>query len=212
MHERPSKDQILDAAQALFAAQGFPATTVKQIALSAGVNSALLYYYFEDKERLYRAVLERLVARLIGRTMTALRTETSPPERIRGFVTAQVEIFMHIPDLPRLFMREMLDHDAAHAVEQISQLAATSFKGLCDTIAQGQKQGMFRADLDPKLAAISTVGQVVYFFLAAPAIRVFLDTGKDIPQETAFKFARHASDFALAALSSGTKGSKGRKS
>ncbi|HET6777373.1 MAG TPA: TetR/AcrR family transcriptional regulator [Gemmatimonadales bacterium] len=216
MDDSSSKDQILDAAQSLFAAQGFSATTVKQIARSAGVNSALLYYYFEDKERLYRAVLERLVARLIGRTMTALQTQTSPPERIRGFVNAQVEIFMSIPDLPRLFMREMLDHDAAHAVEQISHLAATSFKGLCDTIAQGQKQGTFRADLDPKLAAISTVGQVVYFFLARPALRIFLETGKDIPKETALKFAQHASDFALAALSSGTGSSasspKGRKS
>ena len=216
MEDASSKDQILDAAQTLFAAQGFSATTIKQIAQSAGVNGALLYYYFADKERLYHAVLQRLAGRLISRTMMPLQADAAPPERIRGFVKAQVETFMAIPELPRLFMREMLDHDAAHAVEQIAHLAATSFKGLCDTITDGQNQGTFRSDLDPKFAAISIVAQVVYFFLARPAVRILLNTGKDIPQETALQFARHASNFALAALSTGASGSgkppKGRKS
>lgn len=45
----PTRDQILDASEALFARQGFRSTTIKEIASEAGVNSALLYYYFEDK-------------------------------------------------------------------------------------------------------------------------------------------------------------------
>jgi len=48
----PTRDLILDAAEQLFAAQGFTATTIKQIGRAAGVNSALLYYYFADKDRL----------------------------------------------------------------------------------------------------------------------------------------------------------------
>lgn len=203
MADSPSKDQILDAAEQLFARQGFPRTTIKQIGKAAGVNSALLYYYFGDKEGLYRAVLERLVTRLISRTLGRLGADAPPPVKIRGFIEAQVETFISNPQLPRLFMREMLDHDASHAVEQIQHLAATSFKGLCDTIEEGQRQGSFRADLDPKFAAISTVGQVVYFFLARPAVRILLGAGKDGPSaETLQAFARHAADFALAALGS----------
>jgi TetR/AcrR family transcriptional regulator len=200
MEASASKEQILDAAQRLFAVQGFSATTIKQIAQAAEVNSALLYYYFDDKEQLYHSVLERLASRLIGRTLGGLQANASPSERIAGFIEAQVETFMANPELPKLFMREMLDHDAAHAVEQIQHLAATSFKGLCDTIAEGQKQGTFRSDLDPKFAAISTVGQVVYFFLARPAVRILLGTSKEISRQTALEFARHAADFTLAAL------------
>jgi DNA-binding transcriptional regulator YbjK len=48
-----SRDLILDAAERLFAAQGFARTTIKQIGREAGVNSALLYYYFADKHQLY---------------------------------------------------------------------------------------------------------------------------------------------------------------
>lgn len=203
MAASPSKDQILDAAERLFAQQGFSRTTIKQIGKEAGVNSALLYYYFGDKERLYHAVLERLVTRLINRTLARLDVDASPAIKIRGFIEAQVETFIANPQLPRLFMREMLDHDASHAVEYIQHLAATSFKGLCDTIAEGQRQGTFRSDIDPRFAAISTVGQVVYFFLARPAVRILLGAGKDGPSAaTVQAFARHAGDFALAALGS----------
>lgn len=203
MADSPSKDQILDAAERLFARQGFSRTTIKQIGREAGVNSALLYYYFGDKERLYHAVLERLVTGLIKRTLSRLGADAPPAIRIRGFIEAQVETFIANPQLPKLFMREMLDYDASHAVEQIQHLAATSFKGLCDTIEQGQRQGIFRSDMDPKFAAISTVGQVVYFFLARPAVRMLLGAGKDSPSPAMIQaFARHAGDFALAALGS----------
>jgi TetR/AcrR family transcriptional regulator len=206
MADSPSKDQILDAAERLFAQQGFSRTTIKQIGKAARVNSALLYYYFGDKERLYRAVLERLVTRLISHTLGRLGANAPPPLKIRGFIEAQVETFMANPQLPKLFMREMLDHDAAHAVEQIQHLAATSFKGLCDTIEEGQRQGNFRSDIDPKFAAISTVGQVAYFFVARPAVRILLGAGKEGPSPATIQaFARHAADFALAALGSSSE-------
>jgi TetR/AcrR family transcriptional regulator len=214
MEATPSKEQILDAAERLFAAQGFSATTTKQIGQAAGVNTALLYYYYGDKEGLYHSVLERLVTRLVSRTMGRLGADASPPLKIRGFIEAQVETFMANPQLPRLFMREMLDHDASHAVEQIQHLAATSFKGLCDTIAEGQRQGTFRSDVDPKFAAISTVGQVAYFFLARPAVRILLGAEQGGPSPVTIQaFAGHAADFALAALgSSSDVTSKSRKS
>jgi TetR/AcrR family transcriptional regulator len=203
MADSPSKDQILDAAERLFAQQGYSRTTIKQIGNAAGVNSALMYYYFGDKERLYHSVLERLVSRLVSRTMGGLGADTSPALKIRRFIEAQVQTIMANPQLPKLFMREMLDHEAAHAVEQIQHLAATSFKGLCDTIEEGQRQGIFRSDIDPKFAAISTVGQVAYFFVARPAVRILLGAGNEGPSPATIQaFARHAADFALAALGS----------
>ncbi|HJR15653.1 MAG TPA: TetR/AcrR family transcriptional regulator [Gemmatimonadales bacterium] len=211
MSDVPSKAQILDAAERLFSAQGFSGTTIKQIGHAAGVNSALLYYYFDDKERLYRSVLERLVGQLVLRTLERLKADASPSDRIRGFIEAQVETFVVNPELPRLFMREMLDHDATHAVEQIQHLAATSFKALCDTIAEGQKQGAFRSDVDPKFAAISTVGQVAYFFLARPAVRILLGADRDLSHRTIVAFARHAADFSLAALGSGARRPRKRR-
>jgi len=197
----PTRDLILDAAERLFAAQGFTTTTIKQIGRAAGVNSALLYYYFADKDRLYREVLQRFVSRLVARTMAGSEGRGDPEARLRAFVAAQAEALADNPDIPRLLVREMIDFDAAHAVEHIQRLAATSFRRLCGLIEEGQRAGLFRRDVDPRFAAISTISQVAYFFIARPAVRMLLaESPRRTPGDVAGAFARHAAEFAVAAL------------
>jgi TetR/AcrR family transcriptional regulator len=194
-------DQILDAAEALFARRGFAATTIKQIAGAAGVNSALLYYYFADKERLYRAALDRLVRRMFGRTAPRLDAAGRPEDRLRAFLEAQVEVLLSHPHLYPLILRELVDYGAAHAVEQIRLVAATAFRRLCAVIEEGQRGGVFRRELDPRFAAISSVSVILHFFTARPAIGIFLGyTTAGPPAEVTRAYARHAVDFALAAL------------
>lgn len=195
------RDQILDAAERLFAAQGFARTTIKQIGRDAGVNSALLYYYFADKDQLYREVLHRFVTRLVARTVGGSEGTAPPDARLRAFVQAQAETLVEHPHVPRLLVREMIDYDAAHAVEQIQHLSVTGFRRLCDLIEEGQRAGLFRADVDPRFAAISTIAQVAYFLVARPAVRILLGQAADGPTpEVVRAFGRHAADFAVAAL------------
>src|SRR5512134_1218191 len=192
---------ILNAAERLFAAQGFPRTTIKQIGHAAGVNSALLYYYFGDKDRLYREVLQRLVGTLVARTSGRLAAVGTPAERLRGLLEAQAEVLASHPNLPKLFLRELADSGAAHAAEQVQLLAATTFRMLCDLVREGQRDGSFRADLDPRFAAVSVISQLAYFHLARPAVRILLDAGPDGPSpEQTRAFTGHAAEFALAAI------------
>jgi AcrR family transcriptional regulator len=201
MADTPSRDQILDAAERLFAEQGYARTTVKQIGRAAGVNSALLYYYFADKEELYQQVLRRLIGELVRRTSGGLDRPGPPAVRLRAMVEAQAETIASNPRFPRLLVRELAESDAAHAVGQLHVIAATTFRRLCDLVREGQAAGVFRRGLDPRFAAISIVSQVAYFAIARPAIRILLATGPTGPsRETLRRFARHAAEFALAAL------------
>ncbi|MFL5516368.1 MAG: TetR/AcrR family transcriptional regulator [Gemmatimonadales bacterium] len=201
MAETASRDQILDAAERLFAEQGFARTTIKQIGRAAGVNSALLYYYFADKEELYQEVLRRLIGHLVERTSGSLDQPGPPESRLRALVAAQAEVIAANPRFPRLLVRELAESDAAHAVGQLHVLAATTFRRLCDLVREGQAAGVFRRGLDPRFAAISIVSQVAYFTIARPAIRILLKTGPEGPSlGTLRAFARHAADFALAGL------------
>jgi TetR/AcrR family transcriptional regulator len=197
-----SRTAILDAGQRLFAVQGFPATTIKQIGTEAGVNSALLYYYFKDKETLYREVLRRIVGSFVASGLRAFDSASSPPEAIRALVMAQTEFLTAHPDFPRIMSRELVDHGATHASEHITEIAANLFRRLCETIREGQRSGVFRRDLDPQFAAISTVAQVVYFHIARPAVGILLGHGtRGVPAAVSRDFGAHAADFAIAALS-----------
>jgi TetR/AcrR family transcriptional regulator len=196
-----ARQLILDAAERLFAARGFPRTTIKQIGQAAGVNSALLYYYFGDKDRLYREVLQRLIGILVERTSGRLAARGTPAERLRGLLEAQAEVLASQPNLPKLLLRELADHDADHAVEQVQLLAATTFRMLCELVREGQRDGSFRDDVDPRFAAVSVISQVAYFHLARPAVRILLQAGPGGPSPDQTRaFTRHAADFALAAI------------
>ncbi|MGH7733008.1 MAG: TetR/AcrR family transcriptional regulator [Gemmatimonadales bacterium] len=198
----PTRDQILDAAEALFARQGFSATPIKEIAAKAGVNSALLYYYFADKETLYKAMLSRVIESLIASLSSRMAGATDPTDAVRRFAIAQTEAILANPLFPRLILRELLDHEAKHAHEQIASVVGRGLLPLVHAIELGQRAGTFRADVEPRFAAISIVGQVMYFFVANPAVAVLLGTTPGpLPPDTVRKFARHAGDFAVKALS-----------
>jgi AcrR family transcriptional regulator len=196
-----SRTAILDAAEKLFATQGYAATTIKQIGTEAGVNSALLYYYFADKLTLYQEIIRRLLETLTRGGTRVFDEAKSPEEAVRGLVSVQGELMTSRPYAPRLIARELVDHEAAHASEHIAKLAAGVFARLCDVIRDGQRSGIFRDDLDPRFAAISTISQVVYFHIARPAVGIVLGYGAaGPPADVARTFSAHAADYAIAAL------------
>src|SRR5687768_8630129 len=198
-----SRTAILDAAERLFSARGYAATTIKQIGAAADVNSALLYYYFTDKETLYRQVLGRLLDALIAAGGKAFDEARSPEDALRALVRVQAATLASTPYVSRLIARELVDNEASHATPHITRLAAELFTRLCEMIREGQRAGIFRDDLDPRFAAISTISQVVYFHIARPAVGIILGHGTaGPPPEIARAFALHAADFAIAALTS----------
>lgn len=198
----PARDKILDAAEALFARKGYDATTIKAIGTATSLNPALLYYYFAGKKKLYEAVLQRLVGNILAQGSAVLDGTIPPADAIRRLLTMQAEWLLKQPNLPRLLVREMLDHDARHAQEVILQMASGPFQRLCRVIEQGQQSGAFRADVEPRFAAVSAIAQVAYFIIAKPAVGLFFGLGTaGITDQTAREFALHAGEFAVRALS-----------
>ena len=210
-----SRTAILDAGERLFAERGYAATTIKQIGIEAGVNSALLYYYFDDKERLYGEVVNRVLTLLMAEGEKVFARAQSPDEAIRGLIRVQGELLVSRPHVPRLMARELVDHQAAHARGQLAQLAAGVFRRLCEMIRDGQRAGTLASDFDPQFAAVSTIAQVVYFHIARPAVGILLGHGAGGPPEAVARaYTTHAADFALAALSAAPRkhSTKKRKS
>ena len=99
-------------------------------------------------------------------------------------------------------LREILDHDAAHALPEMRQAVGGLMVHFVELVRQAQEAGEFRSDVDPMKAVISTLGQIVYAFLAQPLIQgVLLQRDTTEPDPVWLRaFGAHASDFALAAL------------
>ncbi len=207
-----AETRILDAAETLFARQGFAATTIKAIGAEAGVNPALLYYYFPDKARLYHAVLERRIGHF-AREAPALLPQGLPPLTAIGhLLRAYGAMMRQAPVFPRLLARELADHEAEHALPLIREIAAGTFQRLCDLIRAGQRLGEIRPELEPRYAAISTIAQMAWFYVAQPAVSRLLGHDGKLPPREHDRFTEHAVGFALAALTpAGARRSTARK-
>jgi TetR/AcrR family transcriptional regulator len=193
--------RILDAAEALFAKQGFTATTIKQIGSAAGLNPALIYYYFGDKEKLYHELLHRTFGRFAATAAERVGAAVPPADAIRALIGWQSEAMLERPSMPKLFVREVLDWEAEHAREEFTQLAAGAFARLCGLIEAGQEAGIFRRDLDARFAAISSISLLPYFHVFRPAAGILLGRGTEGPtREQAEAYGRHAAEFVISAL------------
>src|ERR1700757_4283477 len=100
---------ILKAALEEFSHEGVAGARTDQIARRAGVNKALLYYYYKDKEGLYAAALEEVFSGLSGRIQATLDMPgLSPREKLLKYVESHFDYIASVPWYPRLVQREFM--------------------------------------------------------------------------------------------------------
>lgn len=105
--ERKTSDRILDAAEILFAEQGFEGTAVRDIATRVQLNPASLYNHFPSKQVLYEAVLERRLAPVFA-ILIQNTSDLSDPKQLENLLESVVEHLSAHPTLPRLMQHEAL--------------------------------------------------------------------------------------------------------
>lgn len=156
-----ARERLLQAAIRLFAAKGFAATAVHEITSEAGVNRALLYYYFGDKQALYEAVLELGVSHFVGMQERALNQPGSFSERLGAFVREHLELIATRGELARVMHRSLLDGHHQGQVVQIDQFQG-AMTNLERFFQEAIEAGEF-AELDPVLAARACIGPTFIF-------------------------------------------------
>src|SRR5215472_7401380 len=103
-----SRNSILKAALVEFGQEGLPGARMDAIARAAGVNKALLYYYFHDKDALYGAVLDAFFVRLTRRVAASLDGAAPAGERFLRYVRAHFDTIAESPYYARLFQSELM--------------------------------------------------------------------------------------------------------
>src|SRR5690242_4754324 len=115
-----TEQRILDAAHRVFLRGGTAGARTQEIAAEAGVNSALLHYYFRSKERLAEAVFRRAAAELFPVVAGILMSEHSLEDKVRQVITVELDRLSRTPYLPAYIISELAYHP-----ERIHQLLTT---------------------------------------------------------------------------------------
>jgi len=166
---------ILKAAEQIYAEYGLAGARTDAIALAAGVNKALLYYYFKSKEDLYQAVVGSQLREFGQQTAKLLSAKGPAGPILLRYVSYHFDFIGTHPNYPRIFQRLMMEGD--RTLERIAREHSLPLKKLLVALlARGIKAGEFRR-LDPEHALVSIAGLTAHYFNIAPAIRAI--TGKD---------------------------------
>lgn len=169
-----SRQAILAAALAEFASQGIAGARTDAIAASAGVNKALLYYYFEDKEGLYRAALESVMVGLMERVQPVLTARGSGLEKLVDYAVTHFDYIAEMPSYSRIVQAEMMRAgvgNSPHIQDLGEKYFRKIFEALTNALQEGIRHGEIRP-LDTANAIVSLIGLIVFYFVSTPVSRV----------------------------------------
>ncbi|OQX62232.1 MAG: hypothetical protein B5M56_07040 [Desulfococcus sp. 4484_241] len=172
MAETGTQQKILEAATAIFAQEGFRGARMRQIADLAGVNQALLHYYFRSKENLYGEVLSRFFTDVFSSLAHSLTTQADPESAFRSFIDTYIDILSSNPTFPRLMVSEILEggRHLMAVVDRIFSETGLSPPGLVvPFVNDAIKKNLIRP-VDPVQTSISVVGMCMFYFIAKPFV------------------------------------------
>jgi AcrR family transcriptional regulator len=167
------RERLLSAARELFLRYGYRAVSSRQIGAAAGVNFAMIRYYFGGKPGLYREILQGLLpADLVG--LEGLQADRPGGLGLSELLDHAVRLWAENPWIAGFVLREVLVPGGPMRTMFQRELPER-FVPLVERAVQGQiARGAVREDLDPKLLVLSVLSLAVFPFLAfALTSRVF---------------------------------------
>jgi len=158
---------LLARARELFLKHGFADVSTRQIAAAAGTTSAMIHYYYGDKLGLYRAMIEQAVEPLVTSLQRLERADAEPPD-LDAIMTAYMRMLATNPWLPALIVHEVLDEGGRLRDQFVEHFAGRLAPALVAVLRRERDRGALRADLDPRLAAISALSLCIFPFVSLP--------------------------------------------
>ena len=171
-----TRARILDAALQEFSAHGLAGARTEQIASIAGVNKALLYYYFDSKENLYLASIEMISAKIRDRTMAVFLRESSPGERVLRSALEHFDRILTQHEFQGLMQQEMIRMHKGESsalpilVKRVFAPVMTMYQSM---VREGIESGeLIHADW--MQIHLASLGANVFYFLSAPVWRILM--------------------------------------
>ena len=166
-----TREQLLDAATALFSEQGIASTTVAQIAAHVGVTSAMVHYYFKTRDQLLNTVIEERIKRFLTYVWDPVTgREDDPFTLAKDIVIRIIKASDLMPWIPQLWSREIVNEGVMLREKMIRHIPIDKLKQFEDCIAAAQKRGIVNPDIDPRWLFISIIGLTM---LPLAAVKIF---------------------------------------
>jgi TetR/AcrR family transcriptional regulator len=164
--DRPddTRERIIDAAQAIFARDGFVGAKMQEIADRVGIQRPSLFYHFKNKEALFVAAHEQVFARIEPVFRESLAPNGDPFVQLDRVSRAVLAVMAEEPDFARMVARTSVDRHPA-AVKIVRMYLQPLVDVSVGFVRDGQRRGVF-ADIDPFFFTLNSWGAALIYFIA----------------------------------------------
>ncbi len=160
------KEDILLAAERVFAERGFKGTTIREVARQAGVANSLIFYYFENKDVMYDAVFQHVFSQLEALIQQNLDMELDHLSKLKRVIFSCVDLGSKHRNLLKMMTRELIDNGSV--AEKLNQKFFVPLYNVADEFFEkGKKEAYFR-DVDTLHFLHSMMGMLAFYFITDP--------------------------------------------
>lgn len=197
--DKQTEEKIFDAATDVFIEKGMDGARMRDIAEHAGINKALLHYYYRTKEHLFNAVFEKIAGYMFAKFAPVFDTSLSLEEKIRFFFREHISFLQKNPRLPAFLLNEINRHP-----ERIKKLISNiDFERIWTMIHSQHSDELKKYNITkesiPQL--MTTIAAISVFPFAARGVidSIFKKTGYDFNQYIEER-KDYAADFVIKAI------------
>lgn len=175
--------QILETAERLFADTGYDGTSVRDIAEEAGVNVAMISYYFGSKEKLLEALFNYRAAGSALKVQEILgNTVLNPMEKVEHMIDYYINKFQNQTCFHKIMMREQVAIQRTTTASLIMDFKRRNQELVMQLVKEGQKSGVFVKNIDVPILMGTLIGTVSHMFTTQHYYRV-INNLQDMPDE-----------------------------
>jgi len=155
--------QIMESAEKLFAEKGFDGTSVRDISEEAGVNLAMISYYFGSKEKLMESLfLHRGQSITLQLESMLQNKEMSSLQKAYGLIDSYMDKIMRLQCFHKIMSREQMVNAKGTTTKLIHQLKKKNQELVQQLISEGQKKGEFKKNIDVPLLMATLIGTTAH--------------------------------------------------
>ena len=178
-----TEEKIIEAAEAVFIKKGLDGARMQEIADEAKINKALLHYYFRTKEKLFNAIITRIITLAFPKIANALFSNIPMKEKVELIIDVYLNLMKKHPYLPFFILRE-INRDGSFIFKLIDTLSV-DVQPVMNYIEGAMIRGEI-ARMDPPQVVLNIVALCVFPYAAKPVVHHVLLKGDKAETEVFF--------------------------
>jgi len=170
--ERSTEARIFEAASAVFHEKGYAGARMQEIADRAGINKAMLHYYYRNKDKLFEGVFRTARLQVLGPILDVIGADLPLPVKMERAVHTYIDQLVAHPEVPAFVLQELRRHPdrVRRFIDEEVQLL---FQGLARQIREADRRAEIRP-VPPEHVVVNLIGLCVFPFVGRPVIQAVL--------------------------------------